>query len=96
MSRPTPGPLNQFDSAFSDITELRGGTYGHPAENFANTVGLVAGLPHYSDPRHRHIALMICVKLCRLAADPTHVDSLVDIAGYSRTWAMILDKEQSK
>jgi hypothetical protein len=37
---------------------------------------------------------MIGVKMARLCNDPTKVDSVIDIAGYARTMAMILDKEQ--
>jgi len=35
--------------------------------------------------------LMICVKLSRLENSPDHIDSLVDIAGYAETCAMVLE-----
>jgi len=87
------GLLADFDAAIASITQVRGKSYGHPAEDFRRIAQLSAALPQFSDPRFRHIAYMICVKLARLSETPDHLDSLVDIAGYARTWAMILDKE---
>lgn len=87
------GPLAEFDAALQTITQRRGATYGHPSVDFANVAALKSHLPPYGDTRLRHIAEMICVKLARLSHDPTHVDSLVDIAGYARTWAMILERD---
>ena len=37
---------------------------------------------------------MIAVKMSRLCNSPKHIDSIIDIAGYARTIAMILDKEE--
>ncbi len=88
------GPLAQFDAALATINSRRGASYGHPSVNFARVVKLQQAVPAYEDPRLQHIVDMILVKLARLAGDPTHVDSLVDVAGYARTWAMILDAEQ--
>jgi len=86
-------PLAEFDSALATITQRRGTTYGHPGDDFAKVAAMVERLPHWEDRRFSHIASMLMVKLARLAADPTHVDSLVDIAGYSRCWAMILERD---
>jgi hypothetical protein len=35
--------------------------------------------------------MMICVKMSRLENSPSHIDSLVDIAGYAETCAMVLE-----
>lgn len=94
--QPKLGPLAIYDAAIRSVNEDRGKTYGHPSENFARIAALTAALPRYHDVRFDHIATMICVKLARLAQDPTHLDALIDIAGYARTWVMILDKEQPK
>lgn len=34
-------------------------------------------------------AMMILTKVARLANTPNHRDSLIDIAGYARTWEML-------
>lgn len=81
----------QFDKAIATVTQERGKNYGHPAKDFENITRLIMALPEYTDPRLKHIAYMICVKLCRLSQDPAHLDSIIDIAGYARTWAMIQD-----
>lgn len=94
--RRKPSILADFDVAISNITAARGETYGHPADDLAKVAKMVEALPQYSDPRLAHIAHMICVKLARLAATPDHLDSLIDIAGYTRCWVMILDREPIK
>lgn len=94
-SKPSPhGPLYTFDEATKIITTDRGRIYGHPADDFAKVAKMIEALPEFSDPRFKHIAYIICVKLARLAETPDHVDSLIDIAGYARCWAMILDREK--
>lgn len=85
--------LEQFDAALATVTSDRSEIYGHPADDFAAVAKLKMALPEFSDPRLRHIAEMICVKLARLSATPTHLDSWIDIAGYARTGVMILDRE---
>ncbi len=90
------GPLAEFDSALATITQRRGEIYGHPGDDFAMAANIKAALPGFDDERFAHIADMIATKLARLATTPTHVDSLVDIAGYARTWAMILERDYGK
>lgn len=41
-------------------------------------------------------ALMIAVKLSRLAGNLTHRDSLIDIAGYARTIEMTMDERDRR
>lgn len=84
--------LEAFDRALSDgaITTERGSNYGHPRDDFARIAKLTAALPEFADPRMAHIARMIVVKLCRLSVLPSHLDSIIDIAGYARTWVMLL------
>lgn len=90
---PAPNPLAEFDAALATITQRRGATYGHPGDDFREAAAMKSTLPLWKDRRFRHIAEMIVIKLARLATTPTHVDSLVDIAGYARTWAMILERD---
>jgi hypothetical protein len=39
---------------------------------------------------------MIGVKMARLCTTPDHLDSLIDIAGYARTIAMIHDERDRR
>lgn len=67
--------------------------YGHPADDFAK-VGQMTWpiLKSDLDPRLRHALYMIQVKVARLLNTPMHRDSIVDIAGYANTYAMILER----
>jgi len=85
-------PLEQYDAITKVVTDERGKIYGHPAEDFSHVTALVGALPECYDPRFKHIMYMICVKMCRAARTPTHIDSWADIAGYARTAAMIIDR----
>jgi hypothetical protein len=85
----------QFDAATQSVTQERGKHYGHPRDLFNNIVALQSGVSACPNPRIRHALDMICVKMARLCRTPDHLDSIIDIAGYARTMAMILDKEQA-
>jgi hypothetical protein len=39
---------------------------------------------------------MMLVKISRLCQTPDHLDSVVDIAGYSRTYEMVIEKRKEK
>lgn len=80
-----------FDIALTRVTQNRGKIYGHPRDDFARVAKLKSALPQFKDDKVRHIAEMICVKLCRLAETPDHLDSWIDIAGYARTGVMVTD-----
>lgn len=82
----------QFDAAIGKVTQERGAVYGHPADDFAKVAQMAEGIRFCKDPRIKHALYMILVKVARLAETPDHVDSIVDIAGYARTIAMIVDR----
>jgi hypothetical protein len=71
----------------------RQAVYGHPADDFKKiaimTVPIVAS---EIDPRLKHALYMLQVKIARLLNTPDHIDSVVDIAGYANTYAMVLEK----
>lgn len=86
----------QFDAATQSVTQERGKHYGHPRDLFHNIVALQRGVSGCTNPLIRHALDMICVKMARVAQNNgDHLDSIIDIAGYARTMAMILDKEQA-
>ena len=83
-----------FDAAIQTVTKIRGETYGHPLNDFELAHRLKEPLRACRDPVVRHALEMICVKMARIthAPDNVHLDSVIDIAGYARTIAMIWDE----
>ena len=65
------------------VIEHREGIYGPPQELFAHIArrwSLVLGI----EVSPAQVALcLIDLKLARLSRDPTHLDSIVDVAGYA-------------
>lgn len=86
----------QFDKALDVITDRRGGDYGHPLDDFAKVSAIKGAVASCPDPEVRHALEMIGVKLARLAETPDHLDSIIDIAGYARCIAMILDERAAR
>ena len=92
-----PGPLKSdplatFDAAIQTVTQQRGEIYGPPSVDFDRAARLKAVVVECKDPQIKHALEMICVKLARLIQSPDHLDSAIDVAGYARTIAMILDE----
>lgn len=63
--------------------------YGNPEDNFATTAAIwnacLYGSGHLKKPLEAHdvAALMVGLKLARLAASPRKLDTWVDMAGYA-------------
>lgn len=71
----------------------RQSVYGHPADDFAKVASMTGPVIESSiDPRLKHALYMIQVKIARLLNTPDHIDSIVDIAGYSNTYFKVLEK----
>jgi hypothetical protein len=85
-----------FDTAVKTITKERGEAYGHPLDDFQIAADIKAALKSCKDPVVRHALAMIGVKMARLCTTPDHLDSLIDIAGYARTIAMIHDERDRR
>lgn len=86
----------KFDEAVENLTQVRGRVYGHPYDDFARANLIKQAVADCSHPQIRHALEMIGVKMARLVHSPAHIDSVVDIAGYARTIAMILDEEKER
>lgn len=87
---------NQFDDMITVVTEERGAVYGHPYDNFHRIEMLKNALKDCDNYEIRHAMEMICVNLARLVETPNHIDSIIDIAGYARTMAMVLDEQEKR
>ena len=83
--------VDKLDAAGALIAE-RGRVYGHPQEDFERVAAMTAPLADCQDVVLRHVLYMIIVKICRLIMTPTHEDSWLDIVGYARTAAMVVDR----
>jgi hypothetical protein len=89
--------LSILDEAAKLVDGDRGAHYGHPADDFARVAGaaLALGVRPTDDTNLaglHHALYMILVKVARLVETPSHHDSIVDIAGYARTYEMILER----
>lgn len=89
-----PVLMTDFDQTITDIVTERGADYGHPLDDFERAAALKAVLAECNDPVLRHAMEMICVKLARLIHNPTHIDTINDIAGYARTMLMVIEKRK--
>jgi hypothetical protein len=83
--------VDKMDAVGALIAE-RGRVYGHPQEDFERVAAMTAPLADCQDVVLRHVLYMIIVKICRLIVTPTHEDSWLDIVGYARTAAMVVDR----
>ena len=86
--------LTQKIDNIGQVTKDRGSSYGHPADDFARVATFKAVLRDCPDAVLRHVLEMIAVKMARLIHTPDHADSWVDIAGYARTAAMVIDRRR--
>jgi translation initiation factor 2 alpha subunit (eIF-2alpha) len=85
----------EFDDAIKRVTQNRGEDYGHPLDVFARASLIKYAVSSCSHSETRHALEMIGVKMARLCNKVT-VDGLVDISGYARTIAMLLDEEDKR
>ena len=86
----------QFDISMKSITKDRGDVYGHPLDDFYRVDLIKQAVAHCKDPEIRHALEMVGVKLCRIAETPDHIDSMIDIGGYARCMAMLLDERHKR
>lgn len=84
---------NILESAQRLTRQDRQKIYGHPFDDFTKVARLTASILESDiDPTLKHALYMIQVKIARLLNTPDHLDSVVDIAGYANTYALILER----
>ncbi len=85
--------MSILDEAAKLVDNDRNHTYGEPADDFGRVSDAARALEidPGKDPLH-HALYMILVKLSRLVHTPDHHDSVVDIAGYARTYQKVLER----
>ena len=70
------------------VAGARQSAYGHPLDDFSRTAKLWSGLFGVEITAEQVALGMIAVKLSRLVNSPDHRDSMVDVAGYAKTYQM--------
>ena len=65
-----------------------------PEDTYRRISTMRAVVDECADPQIREILGMIITKVARLVQTPEHLDSWVDVAGYSRCGVMLLDGRQ--
>ena len=87
------GGIDILDEARRLTSQERQSVYGHPADDFNKVAEMTQPiLKSDIDPRLKHALYMIQVKVSRLLATPDHIDSIIDIAGYANTYAIVLER----
>ena len=86
----------QFDAAAGKVTQERSTIYGHPADDFARIAHMAEAIQGCKQPVIRHGLYMILAKVARLVETPDHLDSIIDIMGYARCLALIVDRENGR
>lgn len=88
--------LEEYDAAYGKVTVDRRDIYGAPQDTYRRISTMRAVVDECADPQIREILGMIVTKVARLIQTPNHLDSWVDVAGYSRCGVMLLnDRKQS-
>lgn len=88
---------NILDEAKKLTTQDRQDVYGHPIDDFNKIAHMGKPILESNiDPALKHALYMIQVKIARLLNTPFHGDSVVDIAGYANTYAMVVEKLKEK
>jgi len=88
--------VEEFNTKLSTVVDERGADYGHPSDDFGRADKLISVINECRDPEMRHALRMVAVKIARLIHSPEHLDSIVDIAGYAKTMALILDRRSNE
>lgn len=89
--------MNILEEAHKLTNVDRQDIYGHPADDFAKVAAMTAPIMAADiDPRLKHALYMVQVKVARLLNTPKHIDSVIDLAGYANTYAMVLDAIQKE
>ena len=88
--------LDQFDAAYRSVTLDRREIYGRPRDTYRRIAAMRAIVDECPDVEIREILGMIVTKVVRLIQTPSHLDSWIDIAGYSRCGVMLLDDREPK
>jgi hypothetical protein len=88
--------VSEFDRISRIITDERGEKYGDPRDSFLRIHLIKKAVSKCPNAAIKHALELMAVKIVRFADMPTvaNLDELIDISGYARCCAMILDHER--
>jgi hypothetical protein len=90
-------PRTVLEQAEALVNGARRGDYGHPLDNFENIAQGFAVIFKDGTFTAEKVALaMDWVKTCRLIHTPGHRDSIVDKAGYTRTYELVTEERAAR
>lgn len=78
------------------VSEDRQKDYGHPLDDFGKTAKIWSAILGCPVTEEQVALCMIGVKQSRLCNTPDHRDSLVDIAGYAKTHALVTEERKRR
>ena len=88
-----PTDENVAETAMRLVGGDRQDQYGHPADDFARTAGIINSI-YGTEFKPRDIPIIqIAVKLSRVHQSPQKRDSIVDLIGYALTYEMTQERE---
>ena len=90
------GAAEKFLKHVANVLAERQATYGNPASSMAAIAArwsVTLGIP--VSPAKVALCL-IDLKLARLAHDPTHADSITDLAGYAAVLREVVNQSQQE
>jgi hypothetical protein len=90
----TASLLDQFDAALKTVTLDRREVYGNPQDTYRRISAMRAIVDECPDLQVREVLGMIVTKVVRLIQTPDHLDSWIDVAGYSRCGVMLLEERR--
>ena len=71
------------DAARACVTVDRAATHGAPEDSFARIAELWSAYAQHHFAPHDVTAMLILLKVARIAANPGHLDNWIDAAGYA-------------
>jgi hypothetical protein len=88
--------LDQFDAACREVTKDRRSVYGIPSDTYRRIAAMRTVVDECPDAEIREVLGMIVTKVVRLIQSPNHLDSWIDVAGYSRCGVMLLEERRAR
>lgn len=103
LEAPTVGTLllpDERESVLKEADRIVDGArqmaYGHPLDDFTKTAAMWAAIFGVPVTAEQVALAMVCVKMSRLRNTPDHRDSMVDVAGYIKTYQMVVDERKRR
>ena len=85
--------MSALKTALGIVAGDRNSVYGPPYDDFGRICRMWAAILGVPEVPPETVALMMCaLKIGRLCQTPGHEDSIVDLAGYTRTYELVREE----